>query len=381
MSTFREKYLKYKEKYLALKNQLGGVCDCGRAECPECRGMATSSQAVSSSAALVAASALEPAVAAMGNGAPVDINFTVVAMNGAAIPVTIPNNMTIFDLKHYIHDRHPNLSVNSQRIMFRPQYMGPIPNHVKLSALNIDDLGQSELDLMLDPGMGEIVSIEDNVKYPGRYEMKDPPCRLWTFKLENGEIFKVYRTNRAKGGGRYITYIVPRKDDDITGKSRIYNNIYDVLGYSGSTFGVTAKDGFLIERTLKTHETPQNMDLNVGDPLILVKHEDILGGYLIHLPVYCECGRIVDLVKMKAHYKTRKHQTGDEEGRQFMERARAYVSEWKPFQELQKHFSQIGGAKRHFTIQSMIRDDIEVDIDAKLTVGDLKRCSGITRCS
>ena len=72
------------------------------------------------------------------------------------------------------------------------------------------------------------------------------------------------------------------------------------------------------------------MELNVGDPLVLVKHEDIPGGYLIHVPVYCECGIIVDLDKMKAHVKTKKHQTGDEEGRRFMERASAYVSEWTP---------------------------------------------------
>ena len=257
-------------------------------------------------------------------------HFTIQSMIHDDIEVDIDTKLTVGDLKTLI-STESGIEKDRQKLIhwtegWRDGAFEVLENSTKLKSIP----EVTRLDLMLGPGMGEIVSIEDNVKYPGKYEMKDPPCRLWTFALENGEEFKVYRTNRAKAGGRYITYIVPKKGEDITGKSNIYNNIYDVLGYSGYTFGVTAKDSFLIESTLKTHETPQNMELSVGDPLILVKHDDIPGGYVRHLPVYCECGLVVDLDKMKAHHKTKKHQTGDEEGRRFMERARAYVSESAP---------------------------------------------------
>jgi hypothetical protein len=259
-------------------------------------------------------------------------HFTIQSMIGDDMELDIDAKLTVGDLKTLI-STESGIEKDRQKLIhwtegWRDGAFEVLENSTKLKSIP----EVTRLDLMLGTSMCQIVSIEDDVKYLStKYEMKDPPCRLWTFALENGEEFKVYRTNRAKAGGRYITYLVPRKDEDITTtKARIYNNIYDVLGYSASTFGATARDGFVIERTLKTHETPENKALHLGDPSILVKHYDVQGGYLIHLPVYCECGIIVDLDKMKAHVKTKKHQTGDEEGRRFMERASAYVSEWTP---------------------------------------------------
>ena len=245
-------------------------------------------------------------------------HFTIQSMIRDDIEVDIDAKLTVGDLKGLIAAQS-GLEKDRQKLIhwtegWRDGAFEVLENSTKLKSIP----EVTRLDLMLGPGMGEIVSIEDNVKYPGKYEMKDPPCRLWTFALENGAEFKVYRTNRAKAGGRYITYLVPRKDEDITtSKAHIYNKIYDVIAYSGSTFGVTPRDGFVIELALKTHETDQNKALNVRDPLILVEHD---------LPVFCECGLIVDLSKMKKHVKTKKHQTGDEKGKKFMERASAYVS-------------------------------------------------------
>ena len=272
-------------------------------------------------------------------------HIQIITMSGEKIEVDIDTKLRVDDLKKLIESQ-TGVEKHRQNLVYWPEgwYVGEhkiLDNSDLLSIIPLD----SKLEILLAPEapMCQIVSIEDDVKYLStKYEMKDPPCRLWTFLLENGEEFKVYRTNRAKAGGRYITYLVPQKGEDITTtKARIYNNIYDILGYSGSSFGATARDGAVIELALKTHETDQNKALSVGDPLILTKHEDVPGGYLIHLPVFCECGVIVDLDKMKAHHKPptieqkrkhkkTKHETGDEEGRQFMERASAYVSKWTP---------------------------------------------------
>ena len=52
----------------------------------------------------------------------------------------------------------------------------------------------------------------------------------------------------------------------------------------------------------------------------------------ISLNLVCPCNQKLykTNASLKAHHKTKKHQTGDEEGRRFMERARAYVSESAP---------------------------------------------------
>ena len=263
--------------------------------------------------------------------------FKIHSITGKEIELDIDTKLRVIDLKRAIGEKN-GIETDSQKLIhwkggpdsFREGEYMVLDNSEKLSTIPFDKDVETDLDLILEP-MCQIVSIEDDVKYLStKYEMKDPPCRLWTFLLENGEEFKVYRTNRAKAGGRYITYLVPRKDEDITTtKARIYNNIYDVLGYSASTFGATARDGFVIECTLQTHETQENMKLNVGEPLVLTK--DVRGEYLIHLPVFCECGLIVDLDKMKAHLKTKVlHPHGDEEGKKFMVRASAYVSKWTP---------------------------------------------------
>jgi len=257
-------------------------------------------------------------------------HIQIIKMSGEKIEVDIDTKLRVDDLKKLIESQ-TGLEKDRQNLVYWPEgwYVGEhkiLDNSDLLSIITVD----SKLELLLGPEepMCQIVSIEDDVKYLStKYEMKDPPCRLWKFILENGEEFKVYRTNRAKAGGRYITYLVPKKEDDITTtKARIYYNIYDILGYSASTFGATARDGAVIELALKTHETDQNKALSVGDPLVLTK--DAVVPIVL---VFCECGVIVDLAKMKAHLKTKViHPRGDEKGKKFMERARAYVSKWTP---------------------------------------------------
>jgi hypothetical protein len=264
-------------------------------------------------------------------------HFKIHSITGDEIEVDIDTKLRVDDLKKLIESQ-TGLEKDRQKLIhwkggpdsFRQGEFMVLDNSEKLSTIPFDKDVETDLDLLLDPEepMCQIVSIEDDVKYLStKYEMKDPPCRLWTFLLENGEEFKVYRTNRAKAGGRYITYLVPQKGDDITTtKARIYYNIYDILGYSASTFGATARDGFVIEHALKTHETDQNKALSVGDPLVLTK--DAVVPIVL---VFCECGVIVDLAKMKAHLKTKViHPRGDEKGKKFMERDREYVSNWTP---------------------------------------------------
>jgi hypothetical protein len=190
-----------------------------------------------------------------------------------------------------------------------------LDNSEKLNSKRLKSV--TRLDLLLGSGMCEIVSIEDDAKYPGTYEMPDAPCRLWTFALENGEEFKVYRTNRPKGRRELTNYLIRLKN----GRTGNYHNIKDILGYVGPSFGVTPRDAFIIEQTLTQKET---MHIKYSIPSILAPYVD--DPVVVH--VYCECGLIADFAKMNGHLRTKKHQTGDEEGRQFMERARAYVSEW-----------------------------------------------------
>jgi hypothetical protein len=190
-----------------------------------------------------------------------------------------------------------------------------LDNSEKLNSKKLKSV--TRLDLLVGSGMCEIVSIEDDAKYPGTYEMPDAPCRLWTFALENGEEFKVYRTNRPKGRREFTNYLIHLKN----GRTGNYQNIKDLLGYAGPDFGVTARDGFVIEQTLTQKET---MPIKYTIPSILVQYVDVP----VVLDVYCECGLIADFAKMNGHLRTQRHKTGDEEGRQFMERARAYVSEW-----------------------------------------------------
>ena len=131
MSTFREKYLKYKMKYTQLKKQLGGDCNCARrhssiADCPECR---------------------KTMPADVGNGAAASssaagnqdmIKISVMSMTGSAVAEGVFNrNMTIMQLKQIIERNHPELPVDRQKIIYRP---GPF--NIKALANNLT-LGQS----------------------------------------------------------------------------------------------------------------------------------------------------------------------------------------------------------------------------------------------
>ena len=143
LNTWEAKYLKYKMKYIQLKNQLGGKCVCGPTEsnvnCPKCSKLEAGPEPVSSSADMsnpVFVAASQPASssassAAAGNpvaqasssaaaGNPDMINIVVLPMTGAAVVEDVFNrNMTIWELKQII-GRDPRFPVDRQRIIYRP---------------------------------------------------------------------------------------------------------------------------------------------------------------------------------------------------------------------------------------------------------------------
>ena len=144
MSTFREKYLKYKMKYIQLKKQLGGVCNCGQAEsnadCPVCRDAM-------------------PAAAAVGNAG--DINVTVVSMSGKSAIFPISRNATILELKGRIQANNElgNLEIYRQKLIYRPGRYGmdPLADNLTLFECGIGQIDEDpiEVDLLLEDNLLE----------------------------------------------------------------------------------------------------------------------------------------------------------------------------------------------------------------------------------
>jgi hypothetical protein len=244
-------------------------------------------------------------------------HFTIQSMIHDDIEVDIDTKLTVGDLKTLI-STESGIEKDRQKLIhwteaWRDGAFEVLENSTKLKS--IPDV--TRLDLLLSSGMCRIESV-DNVILYGTNASVEVPCRIWTFTLENGEEFKVYRTDRRRFG--FTNYLVQLKD----GRNGYFQNIKDLLGYAGPDFGVTPRDGFVIDLSLQAQET---MELQQGPARIAsVQYVPVP----VVLDVYCECGLIVDFAKMKAHLKTKKHEKGDEEGKQFMERARAYVSEWTP---------------------------------------------------
>jgi len=242
-------------------------------------------------------------------------HFTIQSMIHDDIEVDIDTKLAVGDLKTLI-STESGIEKDRQKLIhwtegWRDGAFEVLENSTKLKSIP----EVTRLDLMLGPGMCRIESVGNVILY-GTNASVEVPCRLWTFELENGEEFKVYRTDRRRFG--FTNYLVQLKD----GRNGYFQNIKDLVGYAGPDFGVTPRDGFVIELSLQAQET---MELQQG-PARIASVQYVPVPVVVH--VYCECGLIVDFAKMKAHVKTKKHQTGDEEGRQFMERARAYVSEW-----------------------------------------------------
>jgi hypothetical protein len=248
-------------------------------------------------------------------------HFKIHSITGEEIEVDIDTKLRVIDLKRLISEKS-GLETDRQKLIhwterWRDGEFKVLDNSEKLSTIPFDKDVETDLDLLLSSGMCRIESV-DNVILYGTNASVEVPCRLWTFALENGEEFKVYRTDRRRFG--FTNYLVQLKD----GRNGYFQNIKDLLGYAGPDFGVTPRDGFVIDLSLQAQET---MELQQGPARIAsVQYVPVP----VVLDVYCECGLIVDFAKMKAHLKTKKHQTGDEEGRQFMERAREYVSNWTP---------------------------------------------------
>ena len=244
-------------------------------------------------------------------------HFTIQSMVRDDIELDIDAKLTVGDLKTLI-STESGIEKDRQKLIhwtgaWRDGAFEVLENSTKLKSIP----EVTRLDLLLSSGMCRIESV-DNVILYGTNASVEVPCRLWTFALENGEEFKVYRTDRRRFG--FTNYLVQLKD----GRNRYFQNIKDLLGYAGPDFGVTPRDGFVIDLSLQAQET---MELQQG-PANIASVQYVQVPVVLH--VYCECGLIVDFAKMKAHLKTKKHQTGDEEGRQFMERAREYVSNWTP---------------------------------------------------
>ena len=166
MSTFREKYLKYKMKYIQLKNQLGGVCDCGKsrtnANCPRCSTRkAPASQASSSSAAAsnprFASASAAASSAAAANAR--DINVIVTSMSGASAQFQISNNATILELKRLIQTKNEfaYLEIYRQKLVYRPGPYGmeSLANERTLVQCGIGEVdgNDPEVDLLVEPNL------------------------------------------------------------------------------------------------------------------------------------------------------------------------------------------------------------------------------------
>lgn len=160
MSTFREKYLKYKMKYIQLKNQIGGVCDCGKsrtnANCPRCSTRkASSSSAAASNPRFASASAAASSDAANAR----DINVIVTLMSGASARFQISNNATILELKRLIQTKNefPYLEIYRQKLVYRPGPYGmePLANDCTLVQCGIGEVdgNDPEVDLLVEPNL------------------------------------------------------------------------------------------------------------------------------------------------------------------------------------------------------------------------------------
>ena len=195
---FKSLYLKYKMKYVQLKNQLGGKCVCGPTEsnvnCPKCSKLEAGPEPASSSAdmsnpvfvaasqpasssaamshsefvtALRAASASssaitsnpEAAASSSAAGNPDMINIVVLPMTGNAGQLVFNNinsNMTIMELKQLIERTREDLPVANQRIIYRdPQLetpsLDPLDDDRRLVDYGINNYVYNpvELDLLL----------------------------------------------------------------------------------------------------------------------------------------------------------------------------------------------------------------------------------------
>ena len=159
MSTFRDKYLKYKLKYTQLKNQLGGECNCARrassiAACPVCRDAMPAAAAVGN-AMLAAMGDVMPVAVAN----PETININVDSMQGTRVQLQISPNATILQLKELLHTKselkHPE--IYRQILVYRPGPYGmtALRNNVILRDIGIADnmTDDMKIDLLFQPDL------------------------------------------------------------------------------------------------------------------------------------------------------------------------------------------------------------------------------------
>lgn len=164
-----------------------------------------------------------------------------------------------------------------------------------------------------DEPMCNIISVEDEV-LPGTNRSYEVPCRHWTFMLESGEECHVYRYKNPKQ--KYPHYTISKRAYKI-GSIDGPQNIENLLGGITGTEILTPRDAFVINLSLRHQETMQ------------FEQHPVLWDTTKTALIFCECGLVVARDKMKAHLKTKvKHVVGDEKGREFMEKARDYVSNW-----------------------------------------------------
>ena len=160
MSTFREKYLKYKMKYIQLKNQLGGLCKCDNkaesiAECNICSQRVTSNSVASSSATASMGNAQSSSSVPRNAG---DINVTVVSMSGKNASFPISRDARISDLKQLIQTEnefdHPE--IYRQKLVYRPgpHGMEPLADRLTLFDCGIGRIPGDEIvvDLIYEEG-------------------------------------------------------------------------------------------------------------------------------------------------------------------------------------------------------------------------------------
>ena len=168
LNTWEAKYLKYKMKYIQLKNQLGGACNCGlshssSAACPNCRLEMPAAAVVMGNpmpAAMptVMGDAMPAAAASSSAAAAEDINVTVVTLSGNNDSFPISPYATILELKSKIQasDSLGYLEIYRQRLMYRAGRYGmdPLANDLTLRQCDIGQKTEAgepiEVDLLLE---------------------------------------------------------------------------------------------------------------------------------------------------------------------------------------------------------------------------------------
>jgi hypothetical protein len=225
MSNFREKYLKYKMKYIQLKNQLGGVCDCTKANSnPEC---------------IVCSK-----MAAVESAAPTMINVHVRTMAGKEAIYNISPNAKILDLKLLIARERKFVYplYYRQKLILMPSYE-PLADNSTLAECGI--LDGTVLELILGKMNEDFPSEVSQLKKFSYEERNDEFAELlsvWDGKLH---IFNLDMSQEGESKFIKSLGIALRENTSIT-------DLKISTFYSHSLLATTLADVLKVNKTITT---------------------------------------------------------------------------------------------------------------------------------